>query len=336
VDIVAQAGHLLGSDGCGIHLLGEDGALRRVAGAGVPDPEGVDDLVAQAIGERGATVAPVSLGEADGAPGGALLAVPLMIRDAMFGAMSFAFRDQRRLDEARLRIARAFADQAALAVENTRLRSHIEATAAEAERTRLARDLHDSVTQSLFAASLKAEALAESLGSEGDPFTGTAEELRRLTRGALAGMRTMLLEMRPDGLALTPLPELLRHLVEASGGRIGADVRLDIRGERALPAEVRGAFYRIAQEALNNVARHAHASDVRVELALDGRVVRLEITDDGQGFDPRDVPPGHFGLNTMRERAEALGASLAVATGSGRGTVVIVEWPLAEGEGPDE
>jgi signal transduction histidine kinase len=99
-----------------------------------------------------------------------------------------------------------------------------------------------------------------------------------------------------------------------------------------VPAEVRGAFYRIAQEALNNVARHARASDVQVELTLDDHVARLEVTDDGQGFDPDDVPPGHFGLSTMRERAEAIGARLTIATGSGRGTVVIVEWPLGNGE----
>jgi PAS domain S-box-containing protein len=91
-DIVAQAGRLLGSDGCSIHLLGEDGALRHVAGVSVPDPEGVDDLVAQAIGERGAVVAAAALGEADEGTRGGLLAVPLMIRDAMFGAMSFTFR----------------------------------------------------------------------------------------------------------------------------------------------------------------------------------------------------------------------------------------------------
>jgi PAS domain S-box-containing protein len=331
-DVVAQAAQLLGSDGASIFLLGEDGALRRVAGVGVPDPREVDDLVAEAVGERRTSVAPGASGDTDAETGGGLLAVPLMIRDTMFGAMSFTYEDRRRLDEARVRIAGAFADQAALAIENTRLRSHIEEAAAEAERTRLARDLHDSVTQSLFAASLKAEALAESLQGGRDPVDGTAEELRRLTRGALAGMRTMLLEMRPDGLARTPLPELLRHLVEASGGRIGADVCLEVRGEHPVPAEVRGAFYRIAQEALNNVARHARASDVQVELTLDDHVARLEVTDDGQGFDPDDVPPGHFGLSTMRERAEAIGARLTIATGSGRGTVVIVEWPLGNGE----
>lgn len=337
-EIVAQAGHLLGSDGGGMYLLGEDGALRRVAGVGVPDPDELDDLVAQAVGERRALVRPsVDDGtEADTEAHRIVLAVPLMIRDTLYGAMSFTYEDRCRLDESRMRIAAAFADQAALAIENTRLRSHIEEAAAEAERTRLARELHDSVTQSLFAASLKAEALADSLQGRRDTASGTAEELRRLTRGALAGMRTMLLEMRPDGLARTPLPELLRHLVESSGGRIGADSRLEVHGEQALPADVRGAFYRIAQEALNNVARHARASDVQVDLTLDDQVARLEVTDDGLGFDPRDVAPGHFGLSTMRERAEAIGARLAIATGSGRGTVVIVEWPLGEGKGHDE
>jgi PAS domain S-box-containing protein len=336
--VVVQAGQLLGSDGGSIFLLEEDGSLRRTAGVGVPDPDGADDLAAQVIGDRrpatlpGPRASPAREGEDTRRA----FAVPVMIRDQVFGAMTFTYEDGRRLDEAKIRIAQAFADQAALALENARLTSRIEASAIEAERTRLARDLHDSVTQSLFAASLKAEALAELLGPDGGWTSRTAEDLRRLTLGALAGMRTMLLEMRPDGLSQTPLPELLRHLVEASGGRIGADARLVLHGERSLPAEVRSVFYRIAQEALNNVARHARAEDVVVELALGERAATLSVKDDGCGFDPGGVPRGHLGLTIMHERAESIGASLDVATGVGRGTVVTVEWPWGEREGHDE
>ena len=246
-DIVTQADLLLGSDGSSIFLLAEDGSLSRAAGVGVPDPEGVDDLVAQAIGEKTAVVRhlPPPDGDASGSRGVVLLGVPLLIRDAarppksaekplryedmVFGALAFTYQDRGSLDDNRVRIARAFADQAALAIENAKLRARIEETAIEAERTRLARDLHDSVTQSLFAASLKAEALAEML-DDPDLARNAVEELRRLTRGSLAGMRTMLLEMRGDALTQTPLPELLRHLVEAGGGRIGADVTTQRRG----------------------------------------------------------------------------------------------------------
>ena len=349
-DVVTQADTLLGSDGSSIFLLSEDGSLRRAAGVGVPDPESVDDLIAQTIGEKTAVVRhlPPPEGEASGSRGVVLLGVPLVIRDEsrplgpaekpsryadiVFGALAFTYQDQASLDDNRIRIARAFADQAALAIENARLRARIEETAVEAERTRLARDLHDSVTQSLFAASLKAEALAEMLD---DPAVArkAVEELRRLTRGSLAGMRTMLLEMRGDALTQTPLPELLRHLVEAGGGRIGADVRLNVEGRRQqLPPDVQTALYRIAQEALNNVARHAGASEIWVDLRLSDHRVRLEIGDDGRGFDPGAESAGHFGLQNMRERAEAIGGRFGIETGPGRGTVVTVEWPLKEGE----
>jgi PAS domain S-box-containing protein len=337
-DVVAQAGLLLGSDGSSIFLLAESGALRRVAGVGVPDAPGVDDLVAQTIGDKAATVQPLPppAREAAESPGRVMLAVPLVIRAEVFGAMAFTYENRRSLDDHQIRIARAFADQAALAIENARLRARIEETAVEAERTRLARDLHDSVTQSLFAASLKAEALA---GLLGDPRKATAavEELRRLTRGSLAGMRTMLLEMRADALQQTPLPELLRHLVEASGSRIGADVRLTVEGSRQqLPPDVQTAFYRIAQEALNNVARHARATEVGVDLRLGEDGLELRVGDDGLGFDAGQEWAGHFGLRNMRERAEAVGAGFAIDSGPGRGTVVTVEWPLGEAEGDNE
>ena len=237
--VVAQAGLLLGSDGSSIFFLGDDKSVRRVAGVGVPDGEGIDDLIAQAIGDQAAVsrALPPPVWEAHDSPGSIMLAVPLVIRGEVFGAMAFTYLRRRSLADAQVRIARAFADQAALAIENARLRARLEETAVEAERTRLARDLHDGVTQSLFAASLKAEALADMLDDR-EKALSAVEELRRLTRGSLAGMRTMLLEMRADALQRTPLPELLRHLVEASAGRIGADVRLNVEGRRRqLPAD---------------------------------------------------------------------------------------------------
>jgi PAS domain S-box-containing protein len=348
--VVEQAGKLLGTDGGSIFLLGDGGSVRRVAGVGVPDPDGVDDLVAQVIGDKAAAVRPLPPArEAAASRGTVVLAVPLVVRseaqpfdvsggthhyaETVFGALALTFVNRRSVDEDQVRIARAFADQAALAIENARLRARIEEAAVEAERTRLARDLHDSVTQSLFAASLKAEALADMLDDPQKALTAV-EELRRLARGSLAGMRTMLLEMRGDALQQTPLPELLRHLVEASGSRIGADIRLAVQGRRPpLPPDVQTALYRIAQEALNNVARHAKASEARVELRLDDDGVRLEIGDDGRGFDSgTESAGGHFGLHNMRERAQAIGARFAITTGPGRGTVVTVEWPLKEGE----
>ena len=148
-------------------------------------------------------------------------------------------------------------------------------------------------------------------------------------------MRTMLLEMRADGVAQTPLPELLRHLVEASGGRIGADVRLTVEGQGILPADVQTALYRIAQEALNNVARHAKASQgvgrppPRRRPAHGWRSATTASGSRGS------AAPGTSACTRCASAPTASARRFQVVSGAGRGTVVTVEWPLGEGEGDD-
>ena len=160
------------------------------------------------------------------------------------------------------------------------------------------------------------------------------EELRRLTRGALAEMRTLLVELRPGALTELPLEELLRQLGEAAAGRSRLEVAVEADGpaEDRLPAEVQVNLYRIAQEALNNIARHAQArhASLRLDRAVDG-ALRLRIKDDGRGFDPAAVPAGHLGMVIMRERAQATGAALRVESAPGGGTQIEVSWPSASG-----
>ncbi|MGE5228321.1 MAG: PAS domain S-box protein [Deltaproteobacteria bacterium] len=198
--------------------------------------------------------------------------------------------------------------------------------AAAAERTRLARDLHDSVTQALFAASLKAEALSSSPGMVSPAGMSTAEEVSRLSRGALAQMRTMLLELRGDPIEDVPIEELLRNVVDAAQSRTSTEITLKVRGGAQLPNETHVAVYRIAQEALNNVARHAKATSARVELDADVGRVRLTVEDDGRGFDPTMVGPTNLGLKSMRERAREADARFSLVTEPDRGTLVVVEW----------
>jgi PAS domain S-box-containing protein len=201
--------------------------------------------------------------------------------------------------------------------------------ASHEERGRLARDLHDSVTQALFAVSLKAEALTtgEALPAA---LAADVEEVSRLSRGALAQMRSMLLELRGDPLDQVPLEHLLRNAVEATESRTHTDVDLVIEGSGTLPAPLHVALYRITQEALNNVARHAQAPSAEVRLELSGSHVRLTIRDDGCGFDP--VPRGlsHLGLRSMRERATEAGARFTLVTEPGGGTLVRVVWDAGE------
>jgi PAS domain S-box-containing protein len=202
--------------------------------------------------------------------------------------------------------------------------------AAQMERSRLARDLHDSVTQALFAASLKAEAIAESPELVAGAAQGAVEDVRRLNRGALAQMRTMLLELRGDRIADVPLQQLLRNLVEAAESRASTEVSLVIDGEPALPPHVHEAIYRVAQEALNNITRHARASGARVELTLRPASARLVVRDDGVGFDSATMDPSHIGLASMRERAAEIGARLTVTTEPGHGTLIQLDWPGPE------
>jgi len=205
------------------------------------------------------------------------------------------------------------------------LRESEVAAAAQEEKSRLARDLHDSVTQALFAASLKAEALA----AAGDLSPETArlvEEVRRLTGGALAQMRTMLLELRGEPLEEIPIRQLLRYVVEATESRTQTRVELSIAGGEPVPAGLHTAVYRIAQEALNNVTRHAHADHAWVELVSAPDLVRLSVRDDGEGFVAQPFDPAHIGLSSMRERAAEAGAELLLETAPGAGTTVVVEW----------
>jgi PAS domain S-box-containing protein len=208
-----------------------------------------------------------------------------------------------------------------------------EEAAAAAERERLARDLHDAVTQSLFSVSAIAEALPVVWERDRDAARRGLEELRQLTQGALAEMRTLLLELRPSALTEQRLDLLLHQLKEAMAGRTRVPVTVHVAGDCALPPEVRIAFYRIAQEALNNTTKHARAASVKVELDCRPEYARLRISDDGRGFDPEHIQPGHMGMDIMCERAQAIGAAFWVESQPDQGTQVEVEWQgFREGE----
>jgi PAS domain S-box-containing protein len=197
------------------------------------------------------------------------------------------------------------------------------------ERGRLARELHDAVTQTLFSTTLTAEVLPKIW--EKDPAQGRKklDELRELTRGALAEMRTLLMELRPDALADADLNDLLRHLVNAFIARARIPTELQIEGECSLPLEVKIAFYRIAQEALNNIAKHSDPELVTIRLSRQEDRITLEVNDNGQGFDPEQVIGNdHYGLRIMQERADEVGASLEIQSQVGKGTRVHLWWNL--------
>ena len=259
----------------------------------------------------------------------AYMAVPIIVRDEVFGCFTFYYHQVAYLtghELEKIELAVVFADQAALAIENAFLRSQAEQSAIAAERNRLARDLHDAVTQTLFSASLIAEVLPRIWEKDQNEGGRRLEELRQLTRGALAEMRTLLLELRPATLVESELGELLKQLSEAFAGRTRIPAKLNINGYCQLPPNVKIAIFRIAQEALNNTSKHSGASEVTISLDCDENWVKLMVTDNGVGFEQNQLTPDHLGLSIMRERAETIEAWINIQSQLGEGTQVIVEW----------
>lgn len=204
--------------------------------------------------------------------------------------------------------------------------------AAQEERQRLARELHDAVSQTLWSASLIADVLPDLWEQDQAKGRDRLRRLRQLTHGALAEMRALLLELRPAALLERSLPELLQRLCDAVTSRTGWQVSLQTRGECSLEPDVHIGFYRIAQEALNNAARHAAASRVEVELQCGAGHATLAVRDDGRGFQPSPAYTGqHLGLAIMRERAASIGATLRIESAPGTGTRVEVSWPAQPG-----
>jgi signal transduction histidine kinase len=254
------------------------------------------------------------------------LGVPLLVKGEVLGMLTLDHSQPGFFQERHADLVLAFANQVAVAMENARLYEQAEKTAVAAERNRLARDLHDAVTQTLFSSSIIAEVLPRIW--ERDPEEGRRrlQELRELTRGALAEMRTLLLELRPSALVEARLADLLRQLAESITGRARVPVALEVVGECQLDAEVKIALYRIAQEALNNVAKHAGASAATLRLSCQPGQVELQVHDDGLGLDPAKLSPNSLGLGIMRERAEAIGAALTIESQPMAGTEITVSW----------
>ncbi|HSJ87156.1 MAG TPA: PAS domain S-box protein, partial [Anaerolineales bacterium] len=227
------------------------------------------------------------------------------------------------LEEANQRLQKEFEHR-------TKIEKELAAKAADeavtADRTRLARDLHDAVTQTLFSASLTAEVLPELWEMDVDEARRSTEELRQLTRGALAEMRTLLLELRPATLTQTRLSDLIKQLCEAFIGRSRLPIKLNIQGDCSLPPEVQVAVYRIAQESLNNVFKYARATQVDVSLYTSETSVHFVTCDNGVGFDLSTSKPTSLGMRIMRERAEAIGADFHIDSQPGSGTCVEVTW----------
>lgn len=280
--------------------------------------------------------------------------VPLAVKSQVIGGLGIAHARRNYFTAHHAALALSMANQVAITMVNSELYENSRAYATLQERQRLAQNLHDAVNQSLFSAGLIAEVLPRLWDRDPVEARKSLEDLRRLTRGAQAEMRELLAELRPSVLTDSSLGDLLRQLANAFTGRTNIPARVNVAGEHVLSSELQVALYRICQEALNNIAKHAGASLVEIDLQYDANLVdntgkekgarpaiftnlpqrvvitsvEMHIRDDGQGFDPSVITsPGHYGLGMMRERAEAVGAQLTFTSRPGKGTEVKLRWP---------
>jgi len=258
--------------------------------------------------------------------------VPVAVKNRVIGSVGLAHVQPDYFTAHHADLALTVANQAAITLVNAELYENAQTLAALQERQRLAQNLHDAVNQSLFSAGLIADVLPRLWDRDQDEARKSLDDLRRLTRAAQAEMRALLAELRPSAITDTDLGDLLHLLGNALSGRVNIPVNVTVVKEVVLPADVQVAFYRVCQEALNNVARHARASRVDMELKHEGTAIEMRIRDDGQGFDPEQTFSGHFGLSMMRERAEAAGASLTVTSQPGHGTEFVLRWAEASQE----
>lgn len=254
--------------------------------------------------------------------------VPIAVKGRLLGGLGVTHSQAGFFTPHQADLALTVANQAAVAMANAELYVHAQTLAALQERQRLARDLHDAVNQSLFSAGLIAEVLPRLWDRDPDDARRSLEDLRRLTHGAQADMRLLLAELRPNTLTDSDLGDLLHLLANALTGRTNIKMNIVINGSASLPGDVQLAFYRMCQEAINNIVKHAEATKVDVTLEYDRDFVDLSIHDDGHGFSPETVPPGHYGLSMMRERGDAVGISVSIESQIGKGSTILLRWQM--------
>jgi signal transduction histidine kinase len=257
--------------------------------------------------------------------------VPMIYRGLGIGVLMVVYRPGDEPDEQELLLLEAISDQAAVALENSKLFDQAQSIAVMEERQRISRDLHDSVSQALYAISLGAQTARELLEA-GSKAIEPIEYVVSLSDAALAEMRAMIFDLRPEALAQEGLVAALKRQAASIEARHQISVETRFGVEPSLELDAKEMLYRVAQEALHNVVKHARASQVVVGLQEEGGVVTLTVQDNGRGFSVTDEFPGHLGLISMRERASQAGAMVVVTSALGAGCRVTVRLPVPQGD----
>jgi len=267
---------------------------------------------------------------------GSELVLPIKVKGKVIGVLDVDSRRLNAFEPTDVAVLQSLANQVAVAIENARLYARAQRLAAIEERQKLARELHDSVSQALYGMALGARTARTLL--DRDPAAGAdlkaslatpLDYVLSLAEAALAEMRALIFELRPESLATEGLVAALDKRAASLRARHGLAVETDLGDEPEAPLAVKEAAYRIVQEALHNVVKHAGAGRAEIRLTAEDGLLLVAVVDDGVGFDPGADYPGHLGLRSMRERAAALGGTIAIESGAGAGTRVRVAIPVA-------
>jgi PAS domain S-box-containing protein len=260
----------------------------------------------------------------------ALLVVPLKLKDRVIGMLSMASNDVGCYTPHHASLIVAIANQAAIAIENARLYEQAQTLASIEERQRLARELHDSVSQALYGISLGVHTARMQLDRDPKDIAVSLDYVLELADAALIEMRALIFELRPESLETEGLVTALTKQSAALRARQNIEVITDLCAEPDLQLKVKQDLYRIAQEAMHNTVKHAHANKIVLRLYKAGKMLAMEICDNGEGFDAKASFPGHLGLHSMRERVAGHGGELQIESTPGQGTCIRVQVPCRD------
>jgi PAS domain S-box-containing protein len=253
------------------------------------------------------------------------LAAPLMVKNELLGVMFISSVQEDRYTQHDVDLVTATANQIAVAIQNSRLHGQSREVAALEERQRLARELHDSVSQALYGIGLGARTARTQLDRDPAKAAAPLDYVLQLAEAGMAEMRALIFELRPESLEHEGLVIAIEKQAAATRARHMIAVNLSLGAEPDCPLEIKEMLYRIAQEAMHNTVKHARATTIDLRLTTNNGRLLLDVIDDGRGFDTGGSFPGHLGLVSMRERAERAGGAVSVTSSPGSGTHVHVE-----------
>lgn len=259
---------------------------------------------------------------------GFAILVPLRASETTLGVAICAYRHGQEPDQAEVTFVNTLVGLAAVAVDHARLVQLAQQQAVTEERARLGRELHDSVSQTLYGIGLGAQSALEALSADPGEAAESIHYILKLASGGLTEMRTLLYQLRPESLAAEGLLEALRQHAGALGERHRIALVFEGGAEPDLPMPSKHVLYRVVMEAVHNAVKHAQTKSLRISFEQESAQLTITVTDDGQGFDAHKAYCGHHGLDSMRERMVSLGGELTLESRPGAGTVVRATLPI--------